>query len=329
MRAASLVMAALALAIVAASPAAADDPGGIGGPRTPEGAWARVEPAPAFGEPVPIVVAPPAMGSSLALASLMIDDEGLLAARGMGASPRKPKTPKEPKPKPDQPATPDQPPADQPARTRRLGRVPHALSGERARLMLQSLTLPGWGQASLGQRRSALAFGLLEAGVWGSFTAFRIQQQMRQETYQRTAHLFAGIDLSDRDEEYRRIVGFYISSDEYNRLVVRRDAANLYFGDPAGYDAYIAAHEIKGADAWAWDSEASLQRYRAERQATQRAIKHAHDALAAALINRLVSLIHASASGARKDAAQTSWRVECVPARGEPSAFHLGLRADF
>jgi hypothetical protein len=47
------------------------------------------------------------------------------------------------------------------------------------------------------------------------------------------------------------------------------------------------------------------------------------------VINRLLSLVHASAAGARKDAAQTSWRVECVPARGDPTTIHLGLRADF
>ena len=151
--------------------------------------------------------------------------------------------------------------------------------GDRARLMLQSLTVPGWGEATLGRRRSALALGLIELGIWGSFTAFRIQERMRRETYERTARLFGGIDLGGRDEEYRRIVGLYISSEEYNRLVVRRDAANLYFGDPAAYEAYIAAHEIRGADAWAWASEADFLRYRAERQATQRATKHAQDAL--------------------------------------------------
>jgi hypothetical protein len=195
--------------------------------------------------------------------------------------------------------------------------------------MLQSLTMPGWGEATLGQRRSALAFGILEAGIWGSFTAFRIQQRMRQQTYERTASIYAGIDLSHRDEEYRRVVGFYLSSDEYNRLVVRRDAANLYFGDPAAYDAYIAAHELKGDQTWSWDSEQSLLRYRAERQATQRAIKHAHDALAAALISRLVSMIHSSAGAQRRDAAQTSWKLEYRPDDTAPGAFHVGLRADF
>jgi hypothetical protein len=40
-------------------------------------------------------------------------------------------------------------------------------------------------------------------------------------------------------------------------------------------------------------------------------------------------MIHASAGGARRDAAQTSWKVECVPAGGDPTAFRLGFRADF
>ena len=81
--------------------------------------------------------------------------------------------------------------------------------------------------------------------------------------------------------------------------------------------------------AWSWDSEASLLRYRAERQATQRAIKRAHDALAAALISRLVSMIHASAGAVRRDAAPSSWKLEVRPDVGDPAAFHFGLRADF
>jgi hypothetical protein len=210
-----------------------------------------------------------------------------------------------------------------------MGGLPAALSGERARVMLQSLTVPGWGQATLGQKKSALVFGLVELGIWGTYAAFQIQEHMRENTYERTAFLLAGIDLGGRDEEYRRLVGLYPSSDEYNRLVVRRDAANLYYGDPASYDAYIAQHEIKGDDAWAWTSEDDFQRYRTERQAAQRATKHAQDALAAALINRLVSAIHAARSSPHTAPDAMSWRVECAPEPGDPTAFRFALRADF
>ena len=261
----------------------------------------------------------PEIASEFAKLSPLVADE-LLAARGMTRTKKKPKE--------GAAAGADSAAAPEEEAPSRMGGVPAALSGERAQLMLQLLTVPGWGQASLGQRRSALVFGLVETAIWVSFAAFQVQEHSRQQTYERTAWLFAGIDLGGRDEEYRRIVGLYASSDEYNRLVVRRDAANLYYGDPAAYDAYIAAHQITGSDVWAWRSEDDFLRYRSERQATQRASKHAQDALAAALINRLVSVIHVARSASRAPDA-TSWRLECTPEPGDPTAFRLALRADF
>jgi len=285
----------------------------------------------AFGPAASVALAPPAMGSEFTLVSPLVAD-GLLAARGMT------RTPKESKPK--QKATPasQDSSAAQPdtngatpasGHESRMGGMPQALSGDRARFMLQSLTVPGWGQASQGQSHAALAFGLVEVGIWASFAAFQIQETMRSHTYEQTASLFAGIDLSGRDEEYRHVVGLYRSSDDYNIYVVRRDAASLYYGDPAGYDAYVAAHAIGAADAWSWHSDADLLRYRDERQAAQRATKHAQDALAAALINRLVSVVHAARGNPRAAVGATSWRIEIAPAPGDLTAFRLALRADF
>lgn len=273
----------------------------------------------------------PSMGSEFALRSPLLADEllgdGLLAARGMTREPKKPKKTKEPKTVDSTAAAPGTPAAE-PAAGGAGGGLPGALSGDRARVMLQSLTVPGWGQATLGQTRAALAFGLVETGIWVSFATFQIQETMRRHTYEGTARLFAGIDLSGRDEEYRHVVGLYRSSADYNVYVVRRDAASLYYGDPAGYDAYVAAHEIKGADAWAWQSDDDLLRYRDERQAAQRSTKHAQDALAAALINRLVSVVLAARSHPRP-ADQASWRIEYSPVPGDLTAYRLAVRADF
>lgn len=315
----------LLAALAALAPTAA-----VAAPEPPRGA---VPPGPVgwFGEaPPPAPIAPEGLSEFALLAPLV--DEGLIAQRGMTRTRKKPK---EAPAAADSAASPA-PAGEEPAQTRmksprarRMGGLPSALSGDRARLMLQSLTVPGWGQATLGQRRAALAFGLLELGTWGSFTAFRIQQHLRQQTYESTARLFGGIELEGRDEEYRRIVGLYASSEEYNRLVVRRDAANLYYGDPAAYDAYVAAHEIRGADAWAWSTEDDFLRYRLERQAAQRASKHAQDALAVAVINRLLSVIHVSRSHPRTAPDAISWRVEVAPTGGDPTAMRLALRADF
>lgn len=203
------------------------------------------------------------------------------------------------------------------------------LGAERASILLRSLTLPGWGQASIGHRGSAQVFLIAETGIWTSFTAFRVQEQLRRLTYERTARLFAGIDVRGRNEEFRRIVGVYESSDEYNRLVVRRDAANLYYDDPEAYRAYIAAHELTGADTWTWDGDESQLRYRTERKRTERAALRANAALGLAIANRILSAFHVARYAGRPTAEGQSWNLECVPVPGDPLAFHVGVRTRF
>jgi hypothetical protein len=204
---------------------------------------------------------------------------------------------------------------------------PTGLGAERARILLQSLTVPGWGQATMGHSTAATVFGLIETGIWAGFVSFRIQETMREGTYLTTARLFAGIDLSGKDDEYRRTVGEFASSEEYNRLVVYRDAANLYYDDPVKYREYIAEHEIKGSDAWAWDSYASFQRYGEERKQTRRAGLRANSMLGLAVANRLLSAIHAArhAGTAPRVSEARSWRIECGPAPGDFTAMRFGV----
>ncbi len=307
----------LVLGLVARVAVAAAEPSGPGEAIAPSAFARTMLPASddAFTDESLLTSAParPVMVSALALdGTLLADNRSMLD-----------KKPKESKPK----------------RTRSMAGAPKqgghgVLSPERARVLLQSLTLPGWGQATVGAKRSSAVFLVAEAGVWGSFTAFRIQQQMRRQAYEKTARLFAGIDLRGRDEEYRRIVGSFSSSDEYNRLVVRRDAANIFFNmpgpfDPAAYEAYVAAHELRGADAWSWSDREAFDRYRSQRQDTQRAGLRANTALALAIANRIVSAIHAARVAPRETAPRTSWKFECVPEGSDPTAFRLGIRATF
>jgi len=204
------------------------------------------------------------------------------------------------------------------------------LNAERARVMLQSLTVPGWGQVTTGHPGAAKTFFLIETGIWVSFAAFEVQESIRMESSVRTAQLFAGIDLHGRSDEYRRIVGSYPNSDEYNRLVVYRDAANLYFNDPAAYRAYIAAHQISGSNAWSWSDPDSYARYSAQRKSSQKAGLRANTALALALANRLVSAIHAASASTRAAPRPSSLRLELVPDFAQtPPAMRLDLRATY
>ena len=211
-----------------------------------------------------------------------------------------------------------------------------ALGPERARILLRSLTVPGWGQTTLGARKSGAAFLVAEAGIWGAFTAFRIQQAMRTGSYLKTAQLFAGVDLHGRDDEFLRIVGSFASSDEYNLLVVSRDAANLYLSDPdnpdlVGYRDYIARNSISGANAWAWSDEGAFLSYGAQRKNAQRASLRANTALGLAIANRIVSALHAArlAGKAQATTESHSWRFEIEPGATDPTSFRAGLRARF
>ena len=210
-----------------------------------------------------------------------------------------------------------------------------ALGAARAQAVLRSLTIPGWGHSTLGHPTAAAVFELIEAGVWTSYVSFRVQEGLRTSTFERTAKLFAGIDLGHRDEEFRRIVGQYSSSDAYNQYVVRRDAASIYLADPQkldydGYHAYIMAHQLQGADIWSWDAFESAQRYRGQRKSAQRAALRANTALALALVNRLVSVLHVARLREATGAHPRSWNIEVTPDPGtEPTAFRFGVRTRF
>ena len=208
------------------------------------------------------------------------------------------------------------------------GRKPKApttnegLGPERARILLRSLTLPGWGQATLGHKGSARVFMLAEAGIWTAFTAFKVQQALRTDAYLRTARLYAGVDMRGKDDEFRRIVGAFASSDEYNLLVVSRDAANLYLSDPnapdlEGYRRYIAEHSIPADMAWHWQDEQSFRRYGGQRKFAQKAGLRANAALGFAIADRLVSALHAARSAGHTSSPKAqSWRFEFDPGVG-------------
>lgn len=209
------------------------------------------------------------------------------------------------------------------------------LGPERARILLRSLAVPGWGQATLGRRTSAAVFATAELGIWATFASFRIQEQMRREAYRQTALLGAGIDLKGRDEEFRRIVGAFSSSDEYNLYVVARDAANLYLSDPyapdmAGYRAYIAKYSLHGTDAWSWSSADAFLRYGAQRKDAHRAAIRANTMLGVAIANRLLSAVHAARAAGQAPSPANSWRFEVTPAPGDDAtAFRAALTTSF
>jgi len=158
----------------------------------------------------------------------------------------------------------------------------------------RSLLIPGWGSLHQGHRNVGLAFLVVEAGLWTTVAVSSGQGSKRSDSALETAQLYAGIDLESHDDNFRKLVSNYQSSDEYNRLVVMREAASLYYGDFASYSAYIDRHSLKGADTWNWSDETQWSSYQDLRRSSERAYQTARFAAAGLIVNRIVAAIVAS-----------------------------------
>jgi hypothetical protein len=183
---------------------------------------------------------------------------------------------------------------------------------------LRSLLIPGWGQLASGHKTQAAIFGALELGTWTSYATFQRQGALRRDTYFMTARLFAGIDLKDKDTNYRKLVGQYRSSDVYNQYVVLREAT-FFYTDPTERQQYIDSRSIPAANAWSWgDSFDQFERYKAQRRASEQAFKNGQYALGFAVINRLVSAVAAARVAASRRARERTLGEEAAP--GHPTA---------
>ena len=206
-------------------------------------------------------------------------------------------SPLEPSPLPASPLAPRLLAGDTMARLQEAAAAEPSESGSRhGRLsdVGRSLVLPGWGQLHAGYRTLGFAFLATEAVIWTAFAVNTAKGEMRKDSYEETARLYAGIDLNAVDEEFRALIGQYYSSDEYNRLVVYRDAAALYYGDFENYDRYIEENSLSGSETWSWGTEADIMRYGSQRRSSENAFHDAQFVAALAIVNRVASAIVAA-----------------------------------
>jgi hypothetical protein len=72
---------------------------------------------------------------------------------------------------------------------------------------------------------------------------------------------------------------------------LRREARDIYPDDPAAQDAYVAQHLPTGDRAWEWTSSALQDTYVSTRENSNTAFNRAQYSYAAAILNRIVSVI--------------------------------------
>jgi len=173
------------------------------------------------------------------------------------------------------------------------GGAPGRASSKKA--LLYSLLLPGMGELSMGAKGRAAGFLVGEGLIWSNFIYWKVAGHLRKDDYIEQAMLNAGVGVTKESDDYWRIVGQFERSSgsgpgSYEEDI-RSEARDLYPGDPAAQDAFVAAKLPTGNRAWDWSSSDLQSSYTNTRENSKRAFNRAQYSFAAAIFNRVVSVI--------------------------------------
>ena len=196
------------------------------------------------------------------------------------------------------------------------GEAPKRATEKKA--LLYSLILPGMGELSMGDKGRAAGFLVGEGLIWSNFIYWRVAGHLRKDDYIEQAMLNAGVGVNQESDDYWRLVGQFERSSGSGPGTyeedLRREARDLYPGDPAAQDAFVAAKLPTGNRAWDWSSPELQDSYSNTRENSKRAYNRAQYSFAAAILNRVLSVIdvqllrHKAAKEARSSRIQPDTR---------------------
>jgi len=174
-----------------------------------------------------------------------------------------------------------------------VAEAPKPASGKKA--LLYSLLVPGMGELSMGAKGRAVGFFVGEGLIWSNFIYWKVAGHLRKDNYIEQAMLNAGVGVTSESDDYWRLVGQFERSSGSGpgsyEDDLRREARDLYPNDPAAQDAFVAAKLPTGDRAWDWSSPDLQSSYTNTRENSKRAFNRAQYSFAAAIFNRVVSVI--------------------------------------
>ncbi len=148
------------------------------------------------------------------------------------------------------------------------------------RAALYSTLIPGLGEYYVGNRGKARIFFATDAVTWIGYASYRIYGHAKEEDYIRFAQTNANAQLEDKSDDFRDLVGFYSSINEYNTLGRVFDTDRPYLVDsPENH--------------WQWQSEADRGTYRHLKNRSREAYRTADFFIGIAIVTRIVSVIDA------------------------------------
>jgi hypothetical protein len=154
---------------------------------------------------------------------------------------------------------------------------------------LQSLLIPGWGQYSLGETKTALLFFGAEVALVGGLLTVQSYGELTRDDYEALAAAHAGV-TGDHDHDYYVDVGNWLTVNDFNnQRLLERNYASLYT-DPV--------------DFWYWDSEEKRAEMEKLRIRSDRAFNSVLYFAAGMALNHLASAIHAGRRAATMNDAE-------------------------
>lgn len=145
---------------------------------------------------------------------------------------------------------------------------------------LLSAALPGLGEHYLGDRKTARYFFAAEGVIWVSFIAFTRYSDIKRDDYFALAASRANTNLEGKSEAFIDAVGFYDTVEEYNTAGRIIEPERPYYNplEPSTY--------------WRWEDPRDRETYRGLKNRSEEAGRRADFAIGAAVLNRMVSVIH-------------------------------------
>lgn len=166
--------------------------------------------------------------------------------------------------------------------------------------MLLSAIVPGWGQAYAHSYTKGAFYLAAEVGTYLSWMRLKQETNWAIDEYKDYAESIANVP-QDSDKEYYQLIQDNFSSEAYNASV-ERYARNVYLiinNDPNGYEEYLDKYKIPEEYSWNWENNRNWNRYKDLRYTKQNYEVYENFAVAALMINRLVSAVDAAVTAKR------------------------------
>ncbi len=144
-------------------------------------------------------------------------------------------------------------------------------------ILMKSVILPGWGEHSIDHHKRGYIFNSTELLGWLSFAAFTIYNTQTHDDMKAFASDHAGINPSEKDNQYYTDIGNYIDIYAYN------DQKRRYRQIDKIYDTENMF--------WAWDSDKNKTKFDKMRFNSRLAKRNASLVISSLILNRLLSVI--------------------------------------